>query len=187
MISNPVDIQLPQVPVPVADATVQRELETIYTAIHLLHAALVGGSGGTPGIGDIVGVTPDSLANGLVVFADTGGKNITKTTASGIPKLITGVLGLATAGVGNDYLTGTTQHNDLQGVDAGDVNHITDAQKLGLTSGIETALHGHKWPTISDVIDIGETVTIPLNRQLIICAELTNSGTIINDGRLCLI
>jgi hypothetical protein len=187
MFSNPVDIQLPQVPANTGDPSLQRELEILYNSIHLLHAALVGGSGGTPGIGDVVSTTAASLANGVVVFADTGGKHITRNDSSGIPKLTTGVLGIAVPGVGNDYLAGNTQHNDLQGIDAGDINHLTDAQKLGLTSGAETALHGHKWPTISDVIDAGETVTIPVNRQLIICAELTNSGTIINDGRLCLI
>jgi hypothetical protein len=41
-----------------------------------------------------------------------------------------------------------------------------------------------RWPMVCDAIDYDETVTIPEHYQLIIAARLTNSGTLINNGRL---
>lgn len=61
---------------------------------------------------------------------------------------------------------------------------LTPAQLTELTGGGETALHTHKWPTVSDVVDVGETVTIGVNRQLIICGMLTNNGMVHNSGKV---
>lgn len=75
----------------------------------------------------------------------------------------------------------TRNHNDLQNIQGGaDLQHLTAAQVLSLTTV-------NKWPVVSDTIDVGETVTIPANRQLLIAQKLTNSGTLTNNGRLVIL
>ncbi|GAB4121907.1 MAG: hypothetical protein Fur0026_13780 [Sideroxydans sp.] len=44
-----------------------------------------------------------------------------------------------------------------------------------------------KWPMVADVIDVGETVTVPPQRQLILAESLTNNGNLVNDGKVVLI
>lgn len=137
------DIGLPQVPSNVDNDLIQRELDLLYQAIHNLNAALIGGNGGTPGIGDVVADSASSAINGLVVYSSLDGKHISITLSSGIPLLINGVLSIAVPGVGNDYLAGDTQHDNIQGIDTGDVQHLTAAVKTDLTDGGDSALHYH--------------------------------------------
>lgn len=81
----------------------------------------------------------------------------------------------------------TRNHADLQNINTASYTHLSSTNATDLTDGGDTTLHTHKFPTESDVIDIGETLTILSNRQFIIAEKLTNNGTIMNDGKVFLI
>lgn len=81
----------------------------------------------------------------------------------------------------------TRNHADLQNINTASYTHLTATNHTDLTDGGETLLHGHKWPMVSDTVDVGETVSVTANRQLLIAEEITNSGTIENSGEIYMV
>lgn len=68
------------------------------------------------------------------------------------------------------------------------VQELAVTDLTALTGGGDTTLHYHTADRLSiDTINSGETFTIPTGHQLVIAEQLTNSGTLINDGKVYLI
>lgn len=78
-------------------------------------------------------------------------------------------------------------HAAQDNLNSADYTHLTAVVATALTDGGETTLHSHKWPTVADVVDVDETVTIGANRQLIVAELITNNGTIYNSGTVYII
>ncbi len=53
-----------------------------------------------------------------------------------------------------------------------------------IAADIAALVKAAKRPMVCDSIESDETVTIPAAHQLIVAGRLTNSGTLINNGRL---
>lgn len=82
----------------------------------------------------------------------------------------------------------TRNHADLQNINTASYTHLTATNHTDLTDAGDSTLHYHSADRLSiDTINVGETFTIPAGHQLVIADQLTNSGTLVNNGKVYLI